>query len=112
MTTSVESEYKFYSARSVDDIPEGKRIFIEVKDFLIVILNIEGKFYAIEDMCTHDYCSLGDGELEGYEIVCLCHGARFDVRDGKVLSMPAVKDVASFPLRITDGNLEIGIESK
>ncbi|MFH1446652.1 MAG: non-heme iron oxygenase ferredoxin subunit [Chloroflexota bacterium] len=112
MTTSAESEYKFYPVCSVDDIPEGKRIFIEVKDFLIVILNIEGKFYAIEDMCTHDYCPLGDGELEGYEIVCPCHGARFDVRDGKVLSMPAVKDVASFPLRITDGNLEIGIESK
>lgn len=112
MTTRTRSEYKFYPLCSVDDVPEGDRIFIEVEDVLIAIFNIESKYYAIADMCTHDNCQLGDGELEGYEIVCPCHGARFDVRDGKVLSMPALKDVASFPLRISDGNLEIGIESK
>lgn len=70
MTTKLESGYKFYPVCGVDDIPEGERIFIKVKDVTIAIFNIESKHYAIEDMCTHYDCQLGDGELEGYEIVC------------------------------------------
>ncbi len=57
----------------------------------IVVFNIAGQFFAIGDVCTHDDGPLGDGELEGYEIVCPRHGAHFDVRTGKAIRLPAVR---------------------
>lgn len=85
----------------VDEIAPGERIFVEVGSGLyLVIFNVEGQFYAIEDRCTHDDGPLGDGDLDGYAVECPRHGARFDIRDGKVLSMPAIRPVPSFPLTV------------
>jgi 3-phenylpropionate/trans-cinnamate dioxygenase ferredoxin subunit len=75
----------------------------------IVIFNIAGEFYAIADLCSHDDGPLGEGRLEGYEIICPRHGARFDVRSGDVLALPAVVDIPAYPLRIVDGQIEIGL---
>jgi 3-phenylpropionate/trans-cinnamate dioxygenase ferredoxin subunit len=103
-------EMIFYSICSVEDLPPGERIFLELKGTPIVVFNIDGNFFAIEDTCTHDDGPLGDGDLEGHEIVCPGHGARFDVRTGEVLALPAVTNVRSFPVRVTDRKVEIGIE--
>ena len=108
--------YTSFEASEVDfveigpaDLPNGERMFIEIEDRPIVVFNIAGTYYAIGDVCTHDDGPLGDGELEGCEIVCPRHGATFDVRSGKATGMPAVIDIPAYPVRITDGNLELGI---
>lgn len=104
-----EKLYTFYAIAKSSEIPEGERLFIEISGRSIVIFNIGGQLYAIEDICTHDNGPLGDGEVEGFEVICPRHGARFDVRDGKATRLPAVQPVPYYPVRITDDIVEIGI---
>ena len=99
----------FYSICSIDELPPGERLFIEVDGAPIVLFNIDGNLFAIADTCTHDNGPLGEGDLEGHEIVCPRHGARFDIRTGEVLALPAITDVATYPVRVEDGKIEIGV---
>ncbi|HVP20691.1 MAG TPA: non-heme iron oxygenase ferredoxin subunit [Anaerolineaceae bacterium] len=103
------TKYKFYEIANVDDIPNGERIFLEIGTNQIVVFNITGNFYAIGDVCTHDDGPLGDGELDGYEVICPRHGARFDVRSGKATALPAVFPTPSYPIKVVDGKIEIGV---
>ena len=64
-------------------------VLVEVEDRLIVLTHVEGKYYAIDDVCTHDGGPLSDGVLSGHAIACPRHGAKFDIRTGKALTMPA-----------------------
>lgn len=112
MTYVFEDNYVYFSVCAGNEIPVGDKIFIEILDLPIVVYNIDGEFYAIADLCTHSECALGDGELAGYEVICPCHGARFDVRSGKVISLPAIKDVANYPIRIVNDMLEIGVPAQ
>lgn len=100
---------EFVSIAPTSDLPQGERLFVEIDDQPIVIFNIAGQFFAIGDVCTHDSGPVGDGELEGYEINCPRHGASFDVRTGQVLSLPAVVDIPAYPVRVVDGQIEIGL---
>lgn len=104
-----EAKCAFYPVAKVEDVPPGERLFLEVGELPIVIFNIAGQLYAIADVCSHDDGPVGDGELQGYEITCPRHGARFDVRTGEVLSLPAVVDIPAYPVRVTDGQIEIGV---
>jgi len=71
-----------------------------VDERLVVVIHAAGKFYAIDDLCTHDGGPLGEGELDGFEIICPRHGARFDVRDGRALTMPATKATGSHQVKL------------
>jgi len=108
-TVQDESQVEFIGIAATGEIPSGERMFVEIDGKPIVIFNIAGNLYAIGDVCTHDDGPLGDGELEDLEIVCPRHGGRFDVRTGKVTSMPAVVDIPAYPVRVVDGMIEIGI---
>lgn len=101
--------YTFYAIGSQADLPVGERMFLEIGETPVVVFNIAGKLFAIGDVCTHDDGPLGDGELDGHQIICPRHGARFDVDTGKALTLPAVADTPSYPLRVVDGQIEIGI---
>ncbi len=103
------SDIKFYPVCSTEELPPGERLFMTIGEVSIVVFNIEGAYYAIADVCTHDEGELGDGEVEGFEIVCPRHGARFDIRTGEALSLPAIKDVVSYPIRVEEGKVEIGV---
>ena len=103
------SEYDFYPVAPADDIPDGERLFIEINNQPVVILNIRGDYFAIADVCTHDDGPLGDGMLDDHQIICPRHGARFDVRTGKALTLPAVLDSPVYPIRVVDGQIEIGV---
>ncbi|MEN6410929.1 MAG: non-heme iron oxygenase ferredoxin subunit [Anaerolineaceae bacterium] len=103
------TELEYVAVASVDELPNGERIFLEIDGLPIVVFNLAGLYYAIGDLCTHDDGPVGEGELQGMEIVCPRHGARFDLRTGKALRMPAVKDIPSYPVRVRDGQIEIGL---
>jgi len=103
------THYDFYVVAATGDIPPGERLFLEMGDLAVVIFNIAGKLFAIGDVCTHDGGPLGDGELDGYQVICPRHGARFDVRNGVALTLPAVQDTPHFPVRVNGDEIELGV---
>jgi 3-phenylpropionate/trans-cinnamate dioxygenase ferredoxin component len=104
-----ETRCQFYEVGGVEDLPDGERLFLDIGELPIVVFNIAGGLYAIADVCSHDDGPVGDGELDGYEIKCPRHGARFDVRSGEVLSLPAAVDIPAYPVRVVDGKIEVGV---
>jgi len=96
---------QFIKVARVEEIPPGTKKTVEVEGVEVVIANVDGEFYAVEDVCTHDGGPLGDGELEGCQLICPRHGARFDVRTGKALTLPAFEPVASYAVKVQDGDI-------
>ncbi|MDD2762033.1 MAG: non-heme iron oxygenase ferredoxin subunit [Methylomonas sp.] len=88
-------------------LAEGEHVVVDVAGDDVAIFKIEGNLYAIEDVCTHDGAEIASGELDGDEIVCPRHGARFCVKTGQVKCAPAYEDLAIFPLRIVEGRVQI-----
>jgi 3-phenylpropionate/trans-cinnamate dioxygenase ferredoxin component len=109
--------YVMYSADQLDyvqiaaesDLPVGERLFVEIDRQPIVVFNLAGQYFAIADLCSHDDGPVGDGDIEGMEVICPRHGARFDLRDGKATSLPAVLDIPAYPVRVMDGQIEVGV---
>ena len=104
-----EEKVNYLEIAPESELSNGERMFVDIGDTPIVIFNIAGKLYAIGDVCTHDDGPLGDGDIEGFNVICPRHGAEFDVRTGKVASMPAVVDIPAYPVRVVDGMIEIGV---
>jgi 3-phenylpropionate/trans-cinnamate dioxygenase ferredoxin subunit len=90
-----------------EELPPGERRIIDVEDVQIAVFNLAGDFYAIEDVCTHDYAPLADAKLEGDEIICPRHGARFCIKTGAVTAPPAYEPVPTFPVRIHQGMIQV-----
>ena len=91
------------------DVPRGEHRVYEVDGRWVAVYNVQDQLYAIEDVCTHDGNPLADGPVEGLEVVCPRHGARFCLRTGAALSPPAYEPVATFPVAVADGRLRIGL---
>lgn len=91
----------------VAEFPPGERRVIDLDGERIAVFNLDGVYYAIEDLCSHDGGELASGEIEGHDIVCPRHGARFDIRTGAVAAPPAFEAIASLPTRIDDGWVEV-----
>ena len=95
---------------SIHDIPLGIIKSFTAGDKKIAIANIDDVFYAVNDECTHEQCSLGDGTVDEERVLtCACHGARFDVATGKVLALPAMRDVATYPLKQEGDDLYVDL---
>jgi 3-phenylpropionate/trans-cinnamate dioxygenase ferredoxin subunit len=73
---------------------------VELDDRFVVVVRLDEDIYCIDDVCTHDGGTLGDGELEGHCLVCPRHGAKFDVRTGEALTMPATEPTGSYEVKI------------
>lgn len=108
-TTFDNSKVEYLEIAPASELPNGERLFVEVGGQSIVIFNIAGQFFAIDDLCTHDDGPLGDGDLEGYNIVCPRHGGEFDVRTGKAVQLPVVVDIPAYPVKVADGMIQVGI---
>ena len=92
------------------DIPVERVGLYTVGDHQVALCNVDGEFYAIDNICTHDGGSLDQGELEGDQIECPRHGARFDVRTGAAIQLPAFEPVERHPVRVEGDTIQIGIE--
>jgi 3-phenylpropionate/trans-cinnamate dioxygenase ferredoxin subunit len=90
----------FVRVAKVSDIPDPGKQIVEVDDRLVVVFHVAGQFYAIDDVCTHDGGPLGEGTLEGFCIACPRHGAKFDIRDGRAVSMPATQPTVAHEVKI------------
>ena len=108
-TTFDESKLDFVDIAPASELPNGERLFVDVGDKTLVIFNIAGQFFSIGDVCSHDDGPVGDGDIEGFNIICPRHGAEFDIRSGKVMQMPAVVDIPAYPVRVVEGMIQVGI---
>lgn len=91
---------EFVKVAKISELPPGTRKLIDFEEVTVAVFNIDGQFYCIEDVCTHDGGPVAEGELDGFSIECPRHGALFDVRDGAVLSMPAVVPVPTYEVKV------------
>ena len=91
----------------IEEVAPGELRVVEVDDTRIAVFNLEGQCYAIEDVCTHDGGQLTGGVVEGDQIICPRHGARFCIRTGAALSAPAYEPTTSFPVRIHSDEVQI-----
>lgn len=101
---------EFVSVAKAADLSDPGKMVVEVDDQLVALFHVEGKFYALDDVCTHDGGPLAEGELEGCEIICPRHGARFDIRDGRALTMPATSATASHEVKVEGGEVFIRLQ--
>jgi len=90
----------FVKVANLGDIADGDRKLIDFEEVTVALFNIDGIYYCIEDVCTHDGGPVAEGNLDGFAIECPRHGALFDVRDGAVLSMPAVVPVPTYQVKV------------
>ena len=92
----------------MEEISPGERLLVEVEGVRIAIFNLDGSFFAIEDVCTHDGGPLVEGEiLDGSQVQCPRHGARFDIRSGAALCMPAFEPTPTYEVRVEDGEVYV-----
>lgn len=92
------------------DIRAGEIEAFDVDGVRVAVANVDGRFFAIDDTCTHEQCSLAaEGTLEGTVVTCGCHGAQFDVTTGAVLAPPAPEPVKAYPLHVDQGNLVVEV---
>ena len=99
----------FIKVAETSDIPAGRVKVVVVGDRRIALCNVDGQFFAIDDLCTHDGGALDQGELQGDVIECPRHGARFSVRTGKVLALPAVKALNTYPLTVEGSEIRLAL---
>ena len=96
---------EYENVAKVDDMKSGDRLSVIVDDTPVLLIRVEDSFYAIEDVCTHDGQPLTDGILEGDTIACARHGAKFDLKTGEAVCMPATEGVPLFDVKIEDGSI-------
>ncbi len=100
---------EFTRVASVAEIPDPGKMLVEVDDRMIALVHVADKFYAIDDVCTHDGGPLAEGTLEGFTIACPRHGAKFDIRDGRVLSMPATQPTVAHDVKVEGGDVFVRV---
>jgi len=108
-TTFDQTKLEFIEIAPASELPNGERLFVDVGDKPIVIFNIAGQFFAIRDVCSHDDGPVGDGMIEGDNVVCPRHGGEFDIRSGKAVQLPAVVDIPAYAVKLVEGMIQVGI---
>ena len=106
----------FVYAVKTSDITPGKTLKLPLGDFGVLIVNVEGKFYAVDALCTHYGGDLSAGTLQGKILTCPVHGSKFDVTDGKVVSppiqpldRPVIENLITYTLKVENDEIYIKI---
>jgi len=102
---------EFIAVANLADLPDFARQLVEIEDRLVVLIRVGQQVFAIDDVCTHDGGPLAEGELNGYDISCPRHGARFDIRTGKALSLPATRPTVVHDVKLEQGQILVRLNS-
>ena len=103
---------EFVRVAAVSEVPDPGKTLVEVDGDMVALFHVDGVFYAIDDVCTHDGGPLADGELRDHKIACPRHGAKFDIRTGAALSMPAVRATRAHDVRLDDGGVWVRLRGE
>jgi 3-phenylpropionate/trans-cinnamate dioxygenase ferredoxin component len=95
----------------VEELPPGEVKIVRAGELAIGVYNLNGEYYAIEDRCSHDDGPLAEGDFDVEEAVAICprHGARFDIKTGRALSLPAYQPVEAFEVFVEDGLVKVRV---
>ncbi len=104
-----EEAVEYHAVAKTDEIKDGDVMQVLVGRREIALFNVEGAFYATDDMCTHAYASLADGYVEGDIIECPLHGGCFEIKTGKVASAPAIEDLRTYPVKVEGDSILVGV---
>jgi 3-phenylpropionate/trans-cinnamate dioxygenase ferredoxin subunit len=100
---------KFLRAAREEELGEGKALRLILEGRPVALVKANGLFYAVDDTCTHERESLSAGFVDNFTIECPRHGAIFDLRSGKALTLPATKDLAAYPVKVENGEIFISM---
>ena len=103
---------QYHRAAALDDVSPGEVLGVVVEGHRICLANVEGHIYAVRDNCTHQDFPLSEGVLDEDEasIECAWHGARFDLATGRALSLPAVKPVKTYEVKVDEGQIYVALD--
>lgn len=104
-----DNTISFVSVAKAGDVAEGSAIKVEVAGLQIAIFQFDGEFYATDEICPHAYASLAEGYVTDGTVECPLHGACFSLKTGEALSAPATDPVKTYPVRIENGEIFVGI---
>lgn len=102
----------FIPVMKTSDLPDPGKTVVEVGDRIVALFHASGTFWALDDVCTHDGGTLADGQLEGHSIACARHGAKFDIRDGRALTMPATQPTVAHEVKVEDDQVLIRLNDE
>lgn len=103
---------EFHKIAAADELAPGEIKQYTVEDRPVALCNVSGEFHAFEDICTHQFAHLSEGEFEGERVKCPLHGASFDVKTGEAKSLPAVKPVPKHEVKVEGGNIYVALNPK
>ncbi len=98
----------FVTVAKVGEVADGSVKVVRVEDQAIALFHVGGEYFALDDVCTHDGGPLAEGWLEDHVIECPRHAARFDIRSGAVLALPATAPVPSYAVRVVGDDIQVG----
>lgn len=93
-----------------DDVAEGTALRVEAGNLILAVFNIEGRFYVIDDQCTHGPGSLSEGYIDGDVVECNFHNGQFDIKTGEVVSPPCMIPVKTYPVTVENGTVTIEVD--
>jgi nitrite reductase/ring-hydroxylating ferredoxin subunit len=99
----------FTTVAAVQEVPAGQAKKVKVGDKEVALFNVNGTFFAIDNTCTHRGGPLSEGELNGHEVICPWHGARFDLATGAHLSPPAPRDVTAYKVQVVGNDVQVDV---
>ena len=105
------SDVEFHAVMKTSDLDDGEARQVVIGKKEIAIYNLEGTFYATDDICTHAYASMADGYMEGETIECPLHGGCFNIKTGKALTPPVTEDLKTYEVRIDGDDVMVGLPS-
>jgi nitrite reductase/ring-hydroxylating ferredoxin subunit len=103
---------EFHKLGAADEVGPGDIRQYVLEDRFVALCNVEGEFHAFEDVCTHQFAHLSEGEFTGSEVKCPLHGAKFDVKTGAAKSLPAVKPIPKHEVKVENGNVYVALNPK
>jgi 3-phenylpropionate/trans-cinnamate dioxygenase ferredoxin subunit len=98
---------QFIDAAKTSEISDGGKLLVEVDDRLVILFQVGDAYHCIDDICTHDGGTLSDGQVEGFEIACPRHGAKFDIRCGSAKCMPATQPTVAHETKVDGDTIQV-----
>ena len=108
---SEQAAIEWHRVAKASEVGEDEPRAVRVGDDIVAIYNVGGAFYATDDVCTHEFASLSEGYVEGDVIECPLHAGRFHIPSGKAMSAPVTEDLRTYPVKVEDGDVYVGISA-
>ena len=105
------SNTEFHKVAKTSDVDDGEAVQVMVGKKEIAIYNLEGEYFATDDICSHAYASLADGYIEGTQIECPLHGGCFDIKTGKAMTPPVTEDLKTYEVKIDGDDILVNVPS-